>query len=276
MAGSPAHGRMAELGFVLVAAGTLGASIAVTGAAMSVGEPAPTMPPPIIEPIEVAVEPVDIDDGRAPPVDVDLTSDLFAPAIDFRLRATKQPGADQGNEFCILDTSPTSVVLGHVTGCVDDIRIVRPSDVECGRLDRDPVAATLAEAILAKRSIGAIDRGPLVPGGNVPAALFATPLPGRVIDIPGTMTFDAQTDDPDHCLLAVDGLSDIELRRDLTARLVILDVGERLVVIRAGVGGHDRASAIAAHDRGYGTGALAARVESIDHMLEQIYAIRFH
>ena len=126
----------------------------------------------------------------------------------------------------------------------------------------------------ARAGLGAIDLGPILPGRTVPADLFSQAPAGRVVEVVGSGPFSGKVVDPDGCrLLPLPGTRDdvIEVRRDLTARFVIFDVDDQLVVIRTGFGGHDRDSAREGFARGYGRFSPA----TMDHLLASIYDLDF-
>jgi hypothetical protein len=193
------------------------------------------------------------DDAIAPPERV-LTSALFAPRIALRVG----DGTPVGSEFCIGPTSDRTIVLRHVHSCRDEVRIFRPAAVDCGDLDTSPDAASFVAAMLARPDLGAVDLGGLADGG-VPASLFQEPYAGRVIDIPGAGKVE-EADDPGGCRLlaeSADGNEDVAIRRDVKARLVVLDVGGEMVVVMAVLDGR------------------GGDAEMLTHMLESVYDIRF-
>lgn len=209
--------------------------------------------------------------GGRPPGDAPIASRAFAPAMTFQLR--DMAGGDRP-EFCAWRTSPRVIELGHAMGCVDEVWITRPYAVDCGVVDDTPDAATLTRAVLSRSSLHAQDLGPIVAGRTVPAALFSDAPSGRVVQVVGRGPFAGRIADPDACRLLPDPASDddvVEIRRDLTARFILFDVDDELVVIRAAFGGHDRASGQAGFARGYGR----FDTDTLDHLLASIYAIRF-
>jgi hypothetical protein len=259
-------------GTILVAAIAIASSTVLAAATVQ-------MEPTMRQPVRVATATLELHvtdgngDGQSPPIDTVLTSDLFLPRVQFKIAGA----GGRGSEFCVWGTSDRTIVLGHIRGCVDDVRFIRPFATDCGIRDETPDAASFAAAILAKPAIGAVDRGGLLDGG-VPETLFlGNVLSGRVIQMDGVREFDAMVDDPDRCRMLMDpnGEDDaVEIRGDLAARLVLFDVRGELVVIRAGLGGHDAVSGAAAHDRGYGEIGEGSR-EAIWHMLRALYAVRF-
>jgi hypothetical protein len=198
-----------------------------------------------------------------------LTSDRFRPTITFEIASL--PMNDQA-EFCFLRSSANEIVLQHLRGCVDELRIIHPLVTDCGGQDDQPDSGTLAAAMLARPGLGAKDLGPIVPGENVPATLFAIPVQGRVMEIPGGRAFDDDVNDPDGCRLLFDATAEpnaVEIRGDMSDRFVLVDHRGELIVIRAGTGGHDARSGKDAHQRGYGS----ADAELFDHMIESIEMI---
>jgi len=107
----------------------------------------------------------------------------------------------------------------------------------------------------------------------VPPGLLADRYPARVIKIDGSRAFDGTTTDPGHCrLLPEPGSSDptIELRGDIGAVLILLDVDGRLIVLRVADGGYDARTGAEAASRGYGRDDAVLAV-----MLQIISEIRF-
>ena len=129
--------------------------------------------------------------------------------------------------------------------------------------------------MLGRPGLGAVDLGPITPGRNVPADLFAIPVQGRVIEIPGSGIFDSNVvENPDGCRLLFDAAEApdaVEIRGDMSNRFVLIDHRGGLIVIRVGTGGHDAASLEAAHERGYGFGDA----ELFEHMIDSIEMIGF-
>jgi hypothetical protein len=165
------------------------------------------------------------------------------------------------------------IVLGEMPACVSDLRIIQPFGVDCGTPDAHPDSATLAAAILANHGMGIVhDRGLLQTPGVVPAGLFFEPYQGRVIEVIRSRNLDPKATDPDRCrLLSEPGSGDptIEIRGDLSATLILFDVGGELVIVRAGAAGYDGPTEAAAEARGYGN------LEVMGAMLTSIRGIEF-
>ena len=240
-------------------AGMLVLAAASIAAAYAVGltQPRPTVPYDARLDLAQAVRLEDRgaarDDTIAPPERV-LTSRRFAPRIALRVG----DGTPLGSEFCIGPTSDRTIVLRHVHACRDEVRIVRPAAVDCGGLDPTPDAASFVTAMLERPGLGAVDLGGLADGG-IPASLFHEPYDGRVIDIPGTGQVE-DSDDPGSCRLLAgppEGNENVAVRRDVKARLVVLDIGGEMIVVMAVLDGR------------------GGDAETLSHMLESIYDIRF-
>ena len=109
----------------------------------------------------------------------------------------------------------------------------------------------------------------------MPQGMFADRYRGRVVEMLGYgPLFAAVVEDRDHCRLLPEPGSDdpvIEIRRDMSALFVLVDVDDELIVIRAGVAGHDTVSGAEAQSRGYGQGETA----NLRHLLGLVQAIRF-
>ena len=201
----------------------------------------------------LAGDPIIIEEVSSLPYDRLLTSERFRPSLTFQI--------DGYPEICpgVL-TTDRSIVLHHVKGCVDEIDIVRPWAVDCGTVDAHPRSAELGAALLAHPGLAARK-------GAAAAArrLFVTAPSFLVIAIDRSREFDATADDPDHCqLLPEPGSKDdaIEIRGDVSQRLVLLDVDDELVVFRLSVGGHDRVTGAEAAERGYADGGS----DTFDHL----------
>jgi hypothetical protein len=174
----------------------------------------------------------------------------------------------QGSDFCTSTVTGRTIVLPWLAGCVENLRILLPSSVSCGTASQSPDAWTLAAAILANPGLGALDLGSLASTDSLPPGFISGADDGWVIDVPGTVRpFDAAATDPDRC--AIDTATRLEVRGDTMARLILLDVGSQLVVIRLGTG-VDGPSIAAARRRGYGvageedaTWAILARVHDL-------------
>jgi hypothetical protein len=213
---------------------------------------------------------------------VAYTSSAFKPQVAFRLFGLGQkPNTSQETDWCsplesdppTPSTSARAIVLAWKYACLSDLRILRPFAVDCGTRDTHPDAAALAAAILANPGLGHIhDRGTLQTPEAVPTGLFLGTYSGRVLEIIRSRNLDPKAIDPNGCrLLPEPGTGDptIEIRGDMNATLILVDVGGELVVIRAGSAGYDGPTAAAGEARGYGS------VDVLDAMLTGIYDIEF-
>jgi hypothetical protein len=279
------------------ATGALLAAVAVVVAAIAIaqllprpgvgpggkGSPSPSVVIPSSSPSEITLEAIEDTGSAGLRSGVTYTSRLFQPEVRFRLLGYGlKPDSGLETDFCspfgsdapVPYTSSRTIVLAWRAGCVSDVRFIRPFAVECGTPDTHPDAATLAAAILAKPNVGGVrDYGSVAEAAVVPPTLFLGGSDGRVVDVFGGRFLDPKATDPDHCrLLPEPGSRDpvIEIRGDLTARLILLDVDAELVVIRAAGGGYDAATGAAARARGYGAGG-----EVFTAMLSAIQDIEF-
>ena len=176
------------------------------------------------------------------------TSDRFLPQTTFDI------GFPRGRaEVCVSpQTSERTIVLRHVRGCVQDVRIIRPFAVDCGLADSHPGADALTAAILRRLGAAAREELDLAKLGKPAPVNTLVPwglLPGtehrRVIETLRSRPFDAAATDLDGCrLLPEPGSRDpvIEIRGDIYATFVFLDIDNELVVVRASVGGYDAVS----------------------------------
>ena len=213
---------------------------------------------------------------------VAYTSSAFKPQVAFRLFGLGQkPNTSQATDWCSpLDSDPSTprtsaraIVLAWKYGCVSDLRVLRPFAVDCGTPDTHPDAAALAAAILTRPGIDNVhDRGTLQTPEAVPTGLFLGTYSGRVLEIIRSRNLDPKAIDPNGCrLLPEPGTGDptIDIRGDMNATLILVDVGGELVVIRAGSAGYDGPTAAAGEARGYGS------IDVLDAMLTGIYDIEF-
>ena len=201
----------------------------------------------------------------------------FEPQVTFRVNE-RVPG-DGGAEWCSpVYTSVRTIVFRHAKSCHTELRFIRPFAVDCGTADSHPDADTLTEAILSKPGMaGAVRLGTLQTPGVLPPGLFSGTYHGQIIEIvPSRLGFDREADDPDHCRLfpepgSIDPV--IEVRGDLGAMLVLIDIDGELVVLRAGNGGYDRPTGIAAEVRGDGT--VQGQGVNFVHLLSINHDVRF-
>jgi hypothetical protein len=267
----PLTPRRAAGSMVIVAAVVVAAVAFVQlGGRLGISGPGgPGTPSPSVSASPSASPPQSAFDGTLQPIEdigdaglrsgVAYTSRLFQPPVAFKLLASGlEELSGPPTDFCPPITSPRTIVLAWLAGCVSDLRFIRPFAVECGTTDTHPDAATLAAAILAKPNMGGVrDFGPIQGSSMFPASLFRGNPSGRVVDVFGGRFLARNATDPDHCrLLPEPGSQDpvIEIRGDLTARLILLDVDDQLVVLRVAGGGYDARTGAAARDRGYGAG----------------------
>jgi hypothetical protein len=184
-----------------------------------------------------------------------LASTRFALPVSFWLDAA---GGDASNpvavqsDFCAARVTEREVILPVRSSCVGDLRILLPSAVDCGTPDRHPDASALAAAILANPGLHARDLGPLDTSTALPAGFVRGAHDGRVIDVPGdARPFSDQASNPDGCRIEPGSpgalaTPAIEIRGDLPARLILLDAGGELVIVRLSTGGIDGPSGAAA------------------------------
>jgi hypothetical protein len=163
------------------------------------------------------------------------------------------------------------VTLAHIMSCDDEVRIFRPSHIDCPGLGDEADAQAVSRAILTSPELDAVDRGPIRPGDNVPLALFAMPIEGRVIDLPGGLVVGNGVD-ADTCRFLVElpggkaraaggpppPPASIEIGGGARMRLIVADAPGGLALIRVVTGSTTD-----------GEGG------AIDHMLSNVYAIRF-
>jgi hypothetical protein len=296
---SLAPGLIVALVVVMVGAGLLASQWprqgSVNGPAIASAAPSPASPTPSTAPTPAptplsTVEPSAIiwPVDPAPPVamegsrfvsGVTYTSDRFEVGISFRLPARGGKLVQgQPTDWCSptddggwTRTSERMLVLGYLMACLRELRFIDPTSVRCGTADDHPDAATLVRAILSKRDLGAAatDQTSL-PNGGISSTFFAEPLRGSVIRIAPTRPFDATAIDPDQCRIFA-GPDDpvVEIRSDTAQVLVLLDIHDRLFVIRASPGGYDGPSTGAARERGY-TGSSA-----LDYLFKYVRDVRF-
>jgi hypothetical protein len=259
---------------VLIVALTLAAGFLVGGPPQRLDQVLPSSAPAGESPSPAAPARV-LEDTGTLVLDTRYTSRLFEPAVTFKASPRTAGGAEA--DICpSVITSSRSIVFAHPKGCVEDLRIIRPWAVACGTAGDHPDADALAAAILAlPATTSSTDLGALDKADPVPPAMFAAPFHGRVVQMLGYgPQFAADVDDRDHCRLLPDPGTDdpvIEIRRDMSALFVLVDVDGELIVIRASVAGHDAASGAEAQARGYGQGGA----DQLRHLLGLVTDIRF-
>jgi hypothetical protein len=219
-----------------------------------------------------AVAPLEIELARRPGTPGGrYTSSRFEPKVTFGLAPWSA-----GPDICLpVFTSPRTIVLSHPMGCVGDVRFITPWAVACGAAGTHPDADELARAILALP--GATDLGDVQSAREVPEGTFHEPYAGRVVSMSGGGPVPRgshvdRASDPDHCVLLPEpGSGDpiIEIRHDIAALFVLLDVHGALVVLRASSSGHDSTSHAEAVERGY------ASLGDLDHLLGLVKDVRF-
>ena len=202
----------------------------------------------------VAIE--DVTNGAFSP-DVTYTSRRFEPWVTFRLEA----GLGGMYFRPSPDTSARSLVLPYRNG-TGEIRLIRPYAVDCGTPDPHPDAATLAAAILTMPGMSNVRDLGTDPYQNEDAMstnLVSGTYPKRVLLIDASSRpFEPGVSDPDRCrLLAEPGGIDptIEIRGDMTALLLLTDVGGELVVVRVSEQGYDAPSGAIRLREGYQSNA---------------------
>lgn len=231
---------------------------------------------PLASPLGVVIDPaVELQRLIAPSADERVTSRLFRPKVTFT--ATPRTQGETAGDVCPrAHTSARTIVLAHPKGCVQDLRFIRPWAVDCGAAGDHPDAAGLAAAILAiPGTRPSADLGDISSGGDLPKDLFREPYPGRVVRMAASGPSVAwDVSDPDQCtLLPEPGTDDpvIEIRHDIGALFVLLDLDGELVVIRASADGHDSGSHQGAVARGY----AGVDDDQLIHLLHLVRDIRF-
>ena len=215
-----------------------------------------------------------LDRGATPPR-VPLTSSTFGVPIRFVLDPFGNNPANQlapgSSDFCDARVSARAIVLPWLMGCVSDLRILLPEAVDCGIVDPPADAESVARRLVTHPNLGARDLGSLDDTTSLPEGFVTGAARGRVVDIPGNARpFDGDAVNPDGCVLRGD--PDIELRADMPQRLVLLDVGEQLVVLRVSGGGYDGASGSAARARGYGADDID---DLFDVIVRRVHGLTF-
>jgi hypothetical protein len=230
-------------------------------------------PDPPLPPLPPALS---IDGQGAPQVGTTYTSGVFGQPMTFQV-TPRSPGDLSTADVCPApSTSPRSMVFAHPRGCVEELRIIRPWAVACGAAEEHPDANALAAAILAiQATSGSTDLGDLSTSTAVPPGMFAGAYHGRVVEMLGyAPLFAGNVNDRDHCRLLPEPGSDdpaIEIRRDMSALFVLIDVDGELVVIRASSAGYDAGSGSEALSRGY----AGADEKELRHVLGLITDIQF-
>jgi hypothetical protein len=177
-----------------------------------------------------------------------------------------------GSDWCAATTTPRSITLPWMMACQSDVRFLLPSAIDCGMKTQTLDADAFAAALLANPGLQARDLGAIDGNARLSDDLFGRPVNGRFIEVRTIgRPFDEAASDPDHCrILAGDPV--IEVRGDLGAWLMLIDVDGQLVVIRVSAGGHDGPSGAEASGRGYGPGVNESLFRS---MLDTIHDISF-
>jgi hypothetical protein len=205
-----------------------------------------------------------------------VTSSGFTVPLSFRIDPrAKDAELGSTSDFCAAVATEREITL-HWTiyACISELRILAPSAVSCGTGDTHPTAQVLAAAMLAKPGLDARDLGPVSSSSSLPPGLLRGGNTGRVIDVPGTgRPFVHHSVDPDGCLIEA-GRWPIEVRGDIAARFVLLDVDGQLVIVRAAPGGYDGPSESIARNRGY-AGDPDRTVEVYGEMLGAIHDLSF-
>ena len=275
-------GRLAPIAIAAVLLGVAIGAVVLVGGRLQQDAPLPQPSPPVPSvpvtapsPRAVVNDPaIVIERGGTLAADARYTSDLFQPRVTFTATPRTTGGAE--GDICLpAATSTRMIVLAHPKGCVADLRFIHPWAVDCGSAGDHPDAAALAAAILAiPATTPAVDLGDTRTRGDLPTGMFREPYPGRVVRMPGSGPSVEDVADADRCaLLPEPGTHDpvIEIRRDIGARFVLLDVDGQLVVIRASSDGYDNASHAEAIARGY----AAPGDDQLIHLLQLVTDIRF-
>ncbi len=213
-------------------AGSSGAEATLSARSSNASVVSPMDPTPTLRTDAASLE--DQDGFRS---DVLYTSTAFGLPTSFRM--THLEAYFQETEWCTSRSRTTSrsITLAHAEPCRGSgLMILRPFIVECGTAEDHPDARTLAAAVIAHpRFAAARDLGTLQTSGAVPGELFAEMYTGRAIEF-----FDASVATTDEaiaaapCRFVMDRRSangTLEIRGDLNARLVLLDVRGELVVL---------------------------------------------
>lgn len=217
-----------------------------------------------------------IDYAGNPKVGTLYTSSVFGQPTTFKLTA-RNPGEPSTIDVCpVPSTTPRWMVFAHPMGCHDELQFIRPWAVACGPIGDHPDADHLATAILAiPPATVSTDLGDLTTPGAVPPGMFGNQYHGRVVEMVGSgPAFDASVVDPNECrLLPEPGSKDptVEIRGDIGALFVLVDVDGELVVIRAFVAGYDALTNAGAQARGLTQGDE----EVLRHLLGLVTDVRF-
>lgn len=154
--------------------------------------------------------------------------------------------------------------------------ILRPATVSCDTPDSSPSVDELAAALLGNRGLKAVDLGRIEDDALLAGQVFAGPMRGRVIQVPGNARpFDPEVADPDACLLGFDAASGdrpVEIRGDMFAYLVLFEVGGELIVLRVDDAGYDGPSGRVVRRGGYDGDSAGALVQG---MLQTIHDLKF-
>ncbi len=222
---------------------------------------------------------VAIDYAGNPSVGRTYTSSAFGLPLTFEL-TPRSPGSDTIDVCPAPSTSSRFIVFAHPKVCHDELRFIRPWAVACGTIGDHPNADALAAAILAiPGTTNPRDLGDLQSSAALPAGMFGDEYHGRVVEILGSgPAFGANAVDPDHCRLLAEPASNdpvIEIRQDIGALFVLVDVDGELVVIRAGQEGYDAATGVEAHPPGTQTQPGDEQLRQLSHLLGLVTDIRF-
>jgi hypothetical protein len=180
------------------------------------------------------------------PGEVLLTSSRFGLPLTFQARAWDTDVDPPSSDWCWAQTSERAIVIPYRSACATELRILWPSEVDCGSGPVELTADGFAEAVLANSALGAREHPALTQ--TVWAVSVLRPTAGRALFIRGTAD-PVSASNPDDCLIKSGDFRD-ELRADLETELLALDILGQLIVLRCGPG-HDRATAADARNRGY-------------------------
>lgn len=212
--------------------------------------------------------------GQTPPLQL-LTSTEFGLPVSFWLREWSLYRGS--SDWCdAASTTDRSIVLTWAHQCDAAVRILRPATVSCDTPDSSPSVDELAAALLGNRGLKAVDLGRIEDDALLAGQVFAGPMRGRVIQVPGNARpFDPEVADPDACLLGFDAASGdrpVEIRGDMFAYLVLFEVGGELIVLRVDDAGYDGPSGRVVRRGGYDGDSAGALVQG---MLQTIHDLKF-
>lgn len=222
------------------------------------------VPPSTIAP--VAIEDQGVPGGGTGLTCCDLPGEVLLTSSEFGLPNTIQargwhetaPG-EYDSDWCWAVTSERSIVIPYKMGCALELRVLWPSEVDCGLAPIELTVDDFAAAVLANDELNAQDWGPLEDRPDW-LKTFTKPTTGRVLFVPGTTKGINHTQPNASDCLIQSGETVDELRGDLYTVLILLEVDGELVIVRSGPG-HDVPSASDARRRGYTGGVPLESIE---------------